>query len=246
MSGVTPAVFLDFDGTITTRDATDAILEAYADPEWLRIEEAWKTGRIGSRECLTAQMRLVKATASELERLLDGIEIDAGFTALVELCFGSRVPVHIISDGFDYCIDRILRRPSLNLARHLTAIRIVSTRLHNEGTAWRVGFGSLDGGCVHGCATCKPAAMAMLNTGGGAAIFVGDGLSDKYAAVAADLVFAKNQLAAYCDERSIAYTPFDNLATIARQLEPLFRVDATMSPASGGRPHCKTAKIPTR
>jgi len=43
-------VFLDFDGTITQRDATDVILEAYADPGWLRIEEEWKAGRIGSRD----------------------------------------------------------------------------------------------------------------------------------------------------------------------------------------------------
>jgi 2,3-diketo-5-methylthio-1-phosphopentane phosphatase len=231
MPGVRPAVFLDFDGTITTRDATDAILEAYADPGWLQIEEAWKAGRIGSRECLTAQMMLVKATAPELERLLDGIEIDPGFTALVERCSALSVAVHIVSDGFDYCIDRILRRPSLHLARYLTTIRIVSTHLRNEGTDWRVSFGPLDKGCVHGCATCKPAAMARLNMQGGAAIFVGDGLSDRYAAAAADLVFAKNQLAAYCDEEGILYTPFDDLATIAMHLEPLLREDATMTRA---------------
>src|SRR5438876_1154800 len=52
MSSITPTIFLDFDGTITRRDAIDAILDAYADPQWLDIEDAWKSGRIGSRECL--------------------------------------------------------------------------------------------------------------------------------------------------------------------------------------------------
>src|SRR5262249_6907381 len=66
----TPMVFLDFDGTITRRDATDAILEAYADPRWLQLEEAWKHGRIGSRECLTAQMALVRASREEIDALL--------------------------------------------------------------------------------------------------------------------------------------------------------------------------------
>jgi len=42
-----PVLFLDFDGTITRRDAVDAILEKFADPRWLAIEEDWKSGRIG-------------------------------------------------------------------------------------------------------------------------------------------------------------------------------------------------------
>ena len=63
-------VFLDFDGTITRRDVTDAILEAYADPQWLRIEEEWKAARMSSREGLTAQVALATATQEELDFLL--------------------------------------------------------------------------------------------------------------------------------------------------------------------------------
>ena len=51
----TPILFLDFDGTISERDAIDALLEAFADSRWLVIEEEWKAGRIGSRECLREQ-----------------------------------------------------------------------------------------------------------------------------------------------------------------------------------------------
>jgi 2-hydroxy-3-keto-5-methylthiopentenyl-1-phosphate phosphatase len=38
MSGPGAVVFLDFDGTITLRDASDAILDAFADPEWGALE----------------------------------------------------------------------------------------------------------------------------------------------------------------------------------------------------------------
>jgi 2-hydroxy-3-keto-5-methylthiopentenyl-1-phosphate phosphatase len=47
---IRPTVFVDVDATITLRDATDAILEAYADPEWFRIEEDWRAGRICLRQ----------------------------------------------------------------------------------------------------------------------------------------------------------------------------------------------------
>src|SRR2546427_23780 len=125
MPRISPTIFLDFDGTITTRDVTDAILERFADPDWLRVEEAWKTGLIGSRECLTAQMALVRATQRQINSLLDDIDIDTGFVKLLTWCSTRRVPLHIVSDGFDYCIERILGRPSLNLGRHLRRTQIV-------------------------------------------------------------------------------------------------------------------------
>ena len=103
-------LFLDFDGTITRRDAVDAILEAYADPEWLAFEAEWRAGRMGSRDCLQAQMALVRASRQQLDSLLDEIEIDEGLTPLLELCAAHDIPAHIISDGFDYCIRRILFR----------------------------------------------------------------------------------------------------------------------------------------
>jgi 2,3-diketo-5-methylthio-1-phosphopentane phosphatase len=219
-------VFLDFDGTITRRDATDAILEAYADPEWLQIEEEWKRGRMGSRECLIAQMALVRATRAEIDSLLDDIAIDNGFVPLLETCSAHGVPVHIVSDGFDYCIQRILSRPSLHLAAHLEGVQIVSNHLAPHEDRWDIDVASLAPSCIHGCGTCKPATMERLNTLGGPTIFVGDGLSDRYAAARADLVFAKNELAAYCDEQTIPYTPYESLATIAERLGRLLREEA--------------------
>lgn len=218
-----PMVFLDFDGTITRLDATDAILEAYADPQWLQIEEAWKAGRIGSRDCLATQMALVTATREEIDTLLDDIEIDPGLVSLLGACSAQGVPLHIVSDGFDYCIERILSRPSLNLAPYLTGVQIVSSHLELNGTHWRTDFTSSSSSCVHGCGTCKPAAMERLNDAGGPTVFIGDGLSDKYAAAHADLVFAKDALATYCDEQTISYTPYDDLASIARRLDHLLQ-----------------------
>src|SRR6267378_2362950 len=101
-------LFLDFDGTITRRDAVDAILETYADPKWLSFEAEWRAGRIGSRDCLRAQMALVRASRKQMDALLDEIGIDEGLVALLQMCAMEDIPAHIISDGFDYCIRRIL------------------------------------------------------------------------------------------------------------------------------------------
>jgi len=220
-------VFLEFDATITRRDGVDAIHENFADPRWLAIEEDWNSGRIGSRECLAAQMQLVRATKDQIDALLDSIELDPGFIRVLESCQRYGVQVHIVSDGFDYCIDRILNRPSLNLSDRLKGVRILSSHIEPHGNHWTIGFPSFHQSCAHGCATCKPAMMSLLNRGG-ATIFVGDGLSDKYAALIADLVFAKDRLAKYCQEQRIKHLEFENLEEVAAQLDELLSSNAVI------------------
>lgn len=218
-----PILFLDFDGTITRRDAVDAILEAYADPRWLAVEEQWRAGRIGSRVCLRAQMALVKATPDELDALLDSIDVDEGFALLLDTCAAADVAVHVVSDGFDYCIRRILARPCLRLGARLEGVRIFASHLEADGRRWRMEFPHSRAACEHGCATCKPSVMSMLNRAAAPSVFVGDGLSDRYAAASADLVFAKGSLAAYCREHAIGHILYEGLGEVAAQLDEVFR-----------------------
>ena len=51
-------------------------------PAGKQIEEDWKAGRIGSRECLVRQIDLVRATPSQFDTFVAGIEIDPGFPGL--------------------------------------------------------------------------------------------------------------------------------------------------------------------
>lgn len=231
MSGPGAVVVLDFDGTITLRDATDAILDAFADPAWLQIEEAWLSGQIGSRECLAAQMALVTATRDQVDRLLDEIGVDPGFAMLLDACAARGAPVHIVSDSFDYCIERILGRPDLNLIARLNDSHIVSSSLRPDGGRWRAAFAHPPKPCAHGCATCKPAAMERLNAVGAVTVFVGDGMSDRYAATCANVVFAKDTLATFCDHASIPYTPYDTLAAVAESLERVLSVSLPLPPS---------------
>ena len=221
-------IFLDFDGTISRRDAVDAILEAYADPKWLVYEKEWRAERIGSRDCLYAQMALVRATKAQLDALLDEIEVDEGFAMLLQLCASHQVPVHIISDGFDYCIDRILSRAGNSLSCLMRSVRICASHLVPERHYWRTEFPFFHQTCAHGCATCKPAVMRLLNQKGAPAIFVGDGLSDRYAVESADLVYAKDKLAAYCLEHSIEHTAYSNLTEVAEHIRPLLVSDVSI------------------
>jgi len=60
-------VFFDFDGTIAPVDTTDLLLERFAAPDWRQIEDDWKAGRIGSRECLVRRIDPVLAKSALLD-----------------------------------------------------------------------------------------------------------------------------------------------------------------------------------
>lgn len=221
-------VFLDFDGTVSRVDVVDAILDRFADPGWRRIEEEWRTGRIGSRECLRAQMSLVRATERDMNTLVDRIELDDGFVDVLQTCARHAVPLQIVSDGFDYCITRILGRERLGLGPLLSDVGISASHLEPYGEReWRVDFPFYAEGCAHGCATCKPAAMRLLRAGASEpAVFVGDGLSDRYAARAAEMVFAKDALADYCTNEGIVFTRYEHLGEVALAIEGMLHDSA--------------------
>jgi 2-hydroxy-3-keto-5-methylthiopentenyl-1-phosphate phosphatase len=219
-----PTVFLDFDGTVSSADVVDAILEQYASPEWLRVEEEWRDGRLGSRECLRQQMALVRAAPAAIDAIIDAIGIDPGFGALLESCAAGGVPIHIISDGFDYCIRRLLSRVPATLRSALHSVEVRASHLEPVADKrWWTAFPFPEEPCIHGCATCKPAVMQALTPVGGTTVFVGDGLSDRYAAAAADLVFAKDKLASYCVQQGIVHVSFTSLADVAADLNERFR-----------------------
>ena len=211
-----PILFLDFDGTISCRDAIDAILEKFANKSWEIVEERWKNGAIGSRQCLREQVALIDASPDEINNLLDEIKLDEGFETLLKTCHQFEIKPHIVSDGFDFCIERIL-------SNSVTAVNlpVFSSHLEFQNGAWQTDFPHFNKICQHGCATCKPQVMKDLNPENAPMIFVGDGLSDRYAAQTADLVFAKSGLAKFCTTKNIRFSAYQNLFDVSERIEQI-------------------------
>jgi 2-hydroxy-3-keto-5-methylthiopentenyl-1-phosphate phosphatase len=212
-----PIIFCDFDGTITEIDATDQILSQLAHPSWREIEQEWVRGTIGSRECLERQMALVTASEAELNALIDSIPVDPTFAAFYGWTRKRRTPLYIVSDGFESVIRRVLGKAGLG-GRLAFRGRVFASALQWKDGRLEARFPNADAYCSHGCATCKVAVMKKL-AGGAFKIFIGDGLSDRFAAEAADLVYAKGQLLAYCRDHEIKARPFETIAEIQADLE---------------------------
>ncbi len=230
-----PVVFSDFDGTITRLDVTDEILEHFADHSWHEVEDQWLRAEIGSRECFERQAALVRATVNQLNELIDAIPLDPDFPAFFRFLKAQQLPFYIVSDSFDYVIRRVLKRVGadgeLRNGRHL-----FSTGLEFESGGLRATFPHSNHGCNHGCATCKPAIIRKVRKKQQQVIFIGDGLSDRFAVEEADVVFAKHELLAYCRQHGLSCRPFDTFGDVQKEMAEMietgsFSCDAAVSAA---------------
>ena len=212
-------VLCDFDGTISTVDVTDALLEAFALPAWRDLEVAWKAGRIGSRECMKRQVELLRCGRAELDSFLDTIQIDPAFPAFAAYCEEFGIPLSILSDGIDYVIHTILCRNGFD------EIPVFANRLvFSGGDRMRLESPHLVASCASASGICKCALVERAARNAGGTLLIGDGVSDFCAARAADMVFAKDRLLSSCGEHDLPHMEFGNFHDALEMLR-----DAEMS-----------------
>jgi 2-hydroxy-3-keto-5-methylthiopentenyl-1-phosphate phosphatase len=217
-------VVCDFDGTISTVDATDRILETYADPEWLDVEAEWKNGDIGSRECLSRQVALLRTGVAQIDELADTITIDQHFKSFANYCEKKGVQLIIVSDGLDRVIARILDRHELgHLPIYANSLMTTAPRVH------RLASPHQDANCCSKAGTCKCAVVSDLiddDVAGPSILFVGDGQSDYCAAARmADVVAAKSKLLTHMRAIGRDCVPFTTFADVQQLLAKL--IDAS-------------------
>ena len=202
-------VFCDFDGTISTVDATFSLLKAFALPEWLKIEEDWKQGQIGSMDCMRLQVELLRCDRLTLENHLSAIDIDPYFPEFVRYCSDHKIPLVVVSDGIDEVIRLILKRFKLE---HLP---IYTNRLVELGKdRYSLSFPNAQIGCRKACGTCKRSLMKIHHAKNSLNLLIGDGMSDFCAAEGADFVLAKDKLLTRCRKRNISHSPFGNFKDV--------------------------------
>jgi 2-hydroxy-3-keto-5-methylthiopentenyl-1-phosphate phosphatase len=98
------------------------------------------------------------------------------------------------------------------LAREGVVARVRANRVDARPDGWRIRWES-DSECDVCGQPCKRAALPP-----GPVVYVGDGFSDRCAALAAERVFARAGLATYLEAEGVPYEPFETLHDVAAAL----------------------------
>ncbi len=210
-------VFIDFDGTITKKDVGDAIFLKFCDEKIVNgIIDKLLSDKISARQCWVSLCEIAKIPGKkELNDFIDKIEIDPAFHKFVQFCVENKIDFYVLSDGFDYYINRIFKRESLD------HIKFYSNRLEiTEENKLIPHFPYLDINCQTS-ANCKRNHIINHSGDDEFTVFIGDGNSDKYTSQFCDFIFAKADLLKFCERERITYFPFNDFQDIIDRMENL-------------------------
>jgi len=197
-------VFLDFDVTLTVADSGVHLLERLGAASWRQIDDLYARGAIGSRECLEREWELLPHDEDTLRATARQVPLDPAAEALVADLRGAGAEVVVVSDGFGFYAEEVCAR--------------LGVPLLTNAVDWESGslaFPNLDRCCpCSSCGTCKQAPVKDARRGGRTTVFVGDGISDRKAALLVDVLFAKGRLAEWCELSGVEHVPFESLAEV--------------------------------
>jgi 2-hydroxy-3-keto-5-methylthiopentenyl-1-phosphate phosphatase len=207
------SVLVDFDGTACLHDVAEHLLTEFADASWQEWDRAWERGEIGSHAVILAQAAMLRAPTERLLTFaLRHCPLDPSFPPFVRWLEGQGVPVTIVSDGFGFYIEPLLRVAALE---HLPVI----TNSWGADASSRVRFANGHPECV-GCGTCKMNAVIGARARGPVA-YVGEGGSDRYGALYSDVVFAKDVLVDIARRDGVPLLEWETFDDVRHQLERL-------------------------
>ncbi|MBF0592541.1 MAG: MtnX-like HAD-IB family phosphatase [Nitrospirae bacterium] len=221
-------VSIDFDGTVTDLDITDAVIKEFASIQWEDIEYQWEKGVIGSRQCLSRQMALINSPLPEILSYVHTFSVNKSFPDFVEFLRAFNIAFSIVSDGFQPFIEVLLAKAGLK------DVPVYANQLIESANGLKAIFPYSSDRCSSGVCKCaiteRLIGAASLIAGAAApygrwgnnlpVIHIGDGRSDFCLAHRAAYVFARGKLAQYCKLNLIPHCAFTDLAAVRSSFDP--------------------------
>ncbi len=134
--------------------------------------------------------------------------LDPGFGPLVDAVRAAGAELTVVSDGFGFYVQDACAPLGVDVLTNAVDFATGELLFPHE-----------DRCCpCSSCGVCKQAPIKDAAYRGQTTVLIGDGASDRKAALLADIVFAKGPLASWCAMSGVTCTPFDTLGDVHRML----------------------------
>lgn len=210
-------IFTDFDGTITKQDVGELIFRKFGNPDKTDIIiKDYLRKNISAQECWILLCETAGAINQEdFDEFIGSMEIDKSFFQLEKFCTRNQFDLYILSDGFDYYIDKILNKEKLDhLIVYANKLKIF------DGKYLKPEFPYADETSTVS-ANCKWNHIINHSSEDDFTVFIGDGFSDNETVPFCDFIFAKDNLLRFCEMERITYFPFKTFSDVTEKLEEL-------------------------
>ena len=213
------AVVSDFDGTITKEDSNDLLVHTLGNDRNAQIEIDFCAGRMGNHEAMQLHFDAMRITAREYKDFISAnINIDEDFDDFLEYIRSRDIPFFVVSAGFRQGIEEVLGPKRLEgveiFANDLLGQPHIAPVFAHANPACGKSFGP--------CGNCKQMCIDIIRKKvNRKIIFIGDGLTDRCVMEKVNLLFAKHDLARYCDENALPYQPYQRFSDVTNYLKNL-------------------------
>ncbi|GEM_PF-2372350 len=208
------AIFCDFDGTFSVQDVGSTLAQQLLPERRAKLWERFAEGEFTAWTYAMALLDGLELSEKQLYSFLETIDLDPGAEDMLDWCQAEGVPFQILSDGFDWNLERLQEINGVSFT-------FDANHLRYEGDTWRLSAGRPNEACGCGTGSCKRGLIGTYRAAHPDAfcVHIGNGrVSDLCGALEADLAFAKDTLAPALDEAGHDYVPFDTLHDVLEVL----------------------------
>lgn len=201
------AIFCDFDGTISAGETFVHVLKTYAPELAPTLIPQILDFTVTLREAVTRMLEAMdSACYDEAIASADAVPLRPGLAELVDWCQHHGIPFVVVSGG----LEDMVRRKLGPLADRVTDVHAV--RIDRSGPRWAVDSPWADGPELVGKVKVMGAHPARER------VAIGDSATDVRMSQVAELVFARDRLCTYLDERGVPYQTWGDFHDIRRAL----------------------------
>ncbi len=203
----------DFDGTLSEKDFYGIIIDDYIGAEGKKFYLEWRKNNKVDVPFLNKVFSWHKFEENELQEVLEKVKIDPFARAIYDFVISKGGGFLILSAGFNYYIERALKRAGLD------DLPLITNEGVHENGIFIMKPDPLKSYYSPVYGVDKEKVVLEHLKVYEKVIYAGDSEPDFKAAMAADLVFAKGELKALLDEAQKPYYPFSSFSEVINILK---------------------------
>ena len=202
----------DFDGTVTEKDVSFMLLDAFADGNWRQWLKKFAADEITVGRFNTKAFSMVTTgQQTMLDYLQDRVAVRAGFEEFTAFCREHGFRLVIVSNGLEFYIEWVLRNIGL------PDIEIHAARTTFNPAGLQVQYLASDGSIIDN--GHKEGYTDTFLAAGYNMVYIGDGRSDLSSARRCHHVFATDRLLELCQQSEVNCYPFTDFNDIIRVMQ---------------------------